>query len=96
MSWLASRLGRLVFPPPTLPRGRRQSLDPHGIVLLLAAAVLFSSWFIAYYSHERSRGSTAECVVLEEFFESPGLLVSFERTPEELQRWVDAYDQDCR
>ena len=96
MSWLASRLGRLVFPPPALPIGRRRSPDPHGLVLLFAAAVLFSSWFIADYSNERSRGSTAECVVLEEFFESPGLLASFRGTPEDLQRWVDAYDQDCR
>jgi hypothetical protein len=88
-------LGRLVFPS-ALPSGRRRSLDPHGLVLLLAAAVLFSTWFVADYSREKARGSTAECVVLEMFFESPGLLASFERTPEELQRWEDAYDRDCR
>lgn len=95
MSRLVSVLGKLVFPS-AIPNGKRRSLDPHGIILLLAAAVLFSTWFFEDYSKEKTRGSTAECVVLEMFFDSPDIMASFERTPQELQRWEDAYDKDCR
>ena len=72
-------------------------LGPHGIALLLAAAVIFSPGLIARSTgvSTDADGRTAECALLKGFLESPELLASFRGTSEELQRWVDTYDRDC-
>jgi len=80
-----------------LQAGRRLNLGPHGIVLLLVASILLPSGFGAgtYLPDEETHAATAECVLLEGFLGSPELLANFKGTPEELQRWVDAYRQHC-
>ena len=89
MSRLAGRLAR--------PAGRRVNLSPHVIALLLVASLLLPSGFGAgtLISNEETHPATAECVLLESFLGSPALLADFEGTPEEMQRWVNAYDQHC-
>ncbi len=78
-------------------------MAPHSIVLLLTAAAFFSSYGalapgsgpLNEPSH-KSITASDKCVVLQRFFESPRLLADFDGTPAEMQRWVDAYDRDCR
>ncbi len=68
------------------------------VVLVFAATILFSWWFVASRAvdKEESHSQSGECVLLGAFLGSPELVANFERTPEEMQRWVDMYDRDCR
>ena len=103
MSRFAGKLAQIVFSPSALPLGRRTRVAPHSIVLLLTAAAFFYSYGalapgpapLSEPSHESITASD-KCVVLQRFFESPRLLADFDGTPAEMQRWVDAYDRDCR
>jgi hypothetical protein len=103
MSRFAGKLAQIVFSPSVMPLGRRTRVAPHSIVLLLTAAAFFYSYPaltpgpapLSEPSHESITASD-KCVVLQRFFESPRLLADFDGTPAEMQRWVDAYDRDCR
>ena len=77
---------------------RGLGLGAHSIAILLAASVIFMTGLVGDRTQSRDdlHGLNAECALLDGFLGSPELLASFRGTPEELQRWVDTYDRDCR
>jgi hypothetical protein len=106
MSRLARKIARAVLTG-ALPIRSRLHLAPHSIVLLLAAYAFLHAGFlddsrtskVQLSSAQRGTSvseATAECLVLQDYFANPGLLKQSGRTPDELHRWFQAYDDHCR